>query len=81
MIAGQRFTQGFDNRNTARNGGFEVQRNIIFFCQGNQSAAMFGEQCFICGDNMFAAFQRRFDSRFRHTIGAANQFNETIDLG
>jgi hypothetical protein len=51
----------------------------MLFSQSDEQRAMFGEEGFIRGDNMFAVGKSRFNNRFGGSVRPANQFDDAID--
>ena len=67
-VGRQAFAQGFDDRDAARHRRFKLHHHIFFFRQRENFAAIFGQQFFIGGNDVFAVaygFQHQLFGRFR----------------
>ncbi len=80
-VAGQSLAQRFDDRDSAGDRGFKTERDAFFFGALGERHAMLGEHRLIGGDDGFAGIERGFDRGARGRFGAADQFDEAIDLG
>ena len=80
-VAGQPFAQGLHDRNGAADRGLEIKRDVMLFRERGELDAVLGEQRLVGGDHRFARRQRRLDRALGRIAGAADQFDEHVDVG
>ena len=78
-VGGEAFAQGFDNRDAARYCCFKLHHDVFFFRQREDFVAVFGEQFFVGGNDVFAVFNG-FQYRIFGDAGTAEQFDDDIDV-
>lgn len=78
-VCRQTFAQGFDDWDTARYCRFKLDDDVLFFRQREDFVAVFGEQFFVGGNDVFAVFNG-FQHRFFGNARAAEQFDDDIDV-
>ena len=78
-VGGEAFAQGFDNRDAARHCRLKLHHDVFFFRQREDFVAVFGEQFFVGGNDVFAVFNG-FQHRIFGDAGTAEQFDDDIDV-
>ena len=80
-VAGQRFPQRLDHRNTTGDGGFVVQKRAMLFGETSKLDAMGGKQRLVGGDDVKSARKRCLDGGIGRFAGTTHQFDEDVDIG
>ncbi len=80
-IAGEPLAQRLHDRDGAADRGFEIERHVMLLGERGELAAVLGEQRLVGGDHRFAGLKRRSDRAVRRIAGAADQFDEHVDIG
>ena len=79
-IAGHTFPQRFDDGNGATDRRLKIQRDVFAFSNRSKLDAMPGEQRLVCSHDRLARRKRRLDRTFGRLPGAADQFNEDVNV-
>jgi hypothetical protein len=80
-VAGQRFPERLDDRDTTSDRRFEIEDRALFLGKRGEFHAMLGQQRLVGSHHMQAAIERRLDRRIGRIAGAAHQFDEEVDAG
>lgn len=80
LIADEGVLDGFDDGDSASDGGFEKDRGFHFSGNGEQLDSAFGEQGFVASDDGFFCEQGSSDD-FKSIRGAADEFDDDVDRG
>ena len=70
-----------DDRDAARDGGFEQEVHVLLGGKGGERNAVLGDQRLVGGDDMLAGLEGGFDGELGGAIGAADQFDEDVHIG
>ena len=81
LVAGEAFAQRLHDRDAAGDGGLERERHALLLGELRERHAVLGEQRLVGGDDRLARRQRRLDRLARRAVGAADEFDEEIDVG
>ena len=80
MVGDETFAEDLDNRNTARDAGFEIDWGIGLVSLGDEFVASFGEEGFIGGDEGLSCLKASLGNLKR--IGhAADEFDHDLHGG
>ena len=79
--ADEAVAQYTDDRDAARDGGFEQEVHVLFGGEGGERDAVLGDQRLVGGDDMLAGLEGGFDGELGRAIGAADQFDEHVHIG
>ena len=79
-VGGQAFAQGFNHGDAAGHRRFKLHHHVFLFGQGEDFVAVFGQQFFVGGHNVFAAVNG-VEHRFFGNARAAEQFDHNIHIG
>ncbi len=77
--AAETLTQGLDDRNAARDRGFERQRRVVGLGEFCQCDAMVRQQRLVGGDHGLPGGERRLDRALGGIAGAAHQLDKHVD--
>jgi hypothetical protein len=80
-VAGKPLAQRLDDRNAAGDRCLESERHASRLGGLGKLGAMLGHQGLVCGDDVFAAGERRLDDLARHSVSAADQLDDDLDFG
>ena len=75
-ISAERFAQRLDDRDAARNGGFEIQCDAVLLCKARKLEAVLCEQRLVRGDDVLLGPQCRLDGGLRDTVFTSDQLDE-----
>ena len=80
-VAGQAFAQRLHDRNGGADRRFEIERDAVLLGERGELDAVLGEQRLVGGDHRLAGRERRLDRGLGRIAGAADQFDEHVDVG
>ena len=76
VVGTKRLSERLDNRNTACNCGFEIQRYAVFFGELGKLKAVFRQHRFVRCDDVFARLKRGFDGGFGNAALPADELDK-----
>ena len=79
-IAGEALAQRLDHRNAAADRRLEEERRAVGLGQRGEFQPVRGDHRLVGGDDRQAAPERRLDRLERDPVGAADQFDEDVDV-
>ncbi len=80
FIADESLPQHLHGRRAAHHRRLEQERDALGFGDRRQPGPVFGEEGLVGGDHRLARLERGFHRRPRRALGAADQFDEDVDV-